>query len=36
MSIANHKSLFDIFVLLHGLQDIGFMLEINMLPLIIK
>ena len=35
--IANHKSLFDIFVLLHGLQDIGFMLSKNggnMLPLI--
>ena len=35
--IANHKSLFDIFVLLYGLQDIGFMLSKNggnMLPLI--
>ena len=35
--IANHKSIFDVFVLLYGLQDIGFMLSKNggnMLPLI--
>tara|TARA_B000000477_G_scaffold33759_2_gene28827 strand:- start:1891 stop:2619 length:729 start_codon:yes stop_codon:yes gene_type:complete len=35
--VANHKSLFDIFILLHSLQDIGFMLSKtggNLLPCI--
>jgi len=35
--VANHKSLFDIFILLHSLQDIGFMLSRkggNLMPFI--